>query len=691
MVSRVYLRGLRCGFCSFLSLNFGSKGRFMRMVASSSVAPHSQKDLEEELIDYGVRLFPLPSSNDELLSILDKVETLLVRVAQAPSETTKMALHPIMKALIGSELLAHSVEDVKVSIVLCLSEIMRITAPQQPYDDDVMKEIFKHIVESFQKLSHVKSQCYSKAVQILSNVSKVRACVMLLDLDCNTLVTDMFKLFLRIVGSYHSSDVLKNMEDIMTWIINECDEVSGELLMPLLHSIKNENQKASTFSWKLGQTVLKKCSAIVRHYVVEAVKSMSLDVGDYAGILASICHEVTDGENLIENENTPHGACSVRVVSNVVLPLESQQEATPTLITTGKRRHESENQPKTLPSCDQTDHNKDNDSPIDPQRHNLEEMQPGTKLSTRPRRKGGKSLRQHGNNSAHCKINVPEESNLLLEEDCKQTTPVILSPENKDSSLPVSSTHIRNGNGTLQKKERPKKNQVDLSSEKGSEETTIKAEPKRSSRKKEPTARYNGEKSLGTKIVTEKGGNTSPGMSLLHKNDHLSKKAGKTNSLGKETLSNKEDSVTIAVTKAAHGEALVGVRIKVWWPLDRRFYDGKVASFDHLKKKHKVLYDDGEEEILNLGKQRWEVIKETPLDKDCDADSPVTPIVSAMEGSKKVKGDSSRKQKRLTSISETKRSRRKVQPFLAENVEQSNTTMQDVKQRNKQNNPPVEE
>ncbi|CAH9136899.1 unnamed protein product [Cuscuta epithymum] len=62
-----------------------------------------------------------------------------------------------------------------------------------------------------------------------------------------------------------------------------------------------------------------------------------------------------------------------------------------------------------------------------------------------------------------------------------------------------------------------------------------------------------------------------------------------------------------------------------------------------------------------------------------------------MEGSKKVKGDSSRKHKRLTNISETKRSRRKVQPFLAENAEQSNTTMQDVKQRNKQNNPPVEE
>lgn len=151
-----------------------------------------------------------------------------------------------MKALIGSELLGHSDEAVKVSVVLCLSEIMRITAPRQPYDDAVMKvsqwdflyfffcyplcllflfiylifnsilafykhfqfrleflllfqEIFQHIVGTFEKLSNVKSHCYSKAAQILDNVSKVRACVMLLDLECDTMVVDIIKLFLRII------------------------------------------------------------------------------------------------------------------------------------------------------------------------------------------------------------------------------------------------------------------------------------------------------------------------------------------------------------------------------------------------------------------------------------------------------------------------------------------------------------
>jgi sister-chromatid-cohesion protein PDS5 len=51
----------------------------------------------------------------------------------------------------------------------------------------------------------------------------------------------------------------------------------------------------------------------------------------------------------------------------------------------------------------------------------------------------------------------------------------------------------------------------------------------------------------------------------------------------------------------------VGCGIKVWWPLDRRFYKGEVISYDAKKKRHKVLYDDGEQEILDLGVERWQL------------------------------------------------------------------------------------
>lgn len=49
------------------------------------------------------------------------------------------ALQPTMKALAQKEFLRHSDMDVKVAVASCISEITRITAPEAPYDDDIMK------------------------------------------------------------------------------------------------------------------------------------------------------------------------------------------------------------------------------------------------------------------------------------------------------------------------------------------------------------------------------------------------------------------------------------------------------------------------------------------------------------------------------------------------------------------------
>lgn len=49
------------------------------------------------------------------------------------------ALYPSMKALISNQLLKHTDTDVKVSLASCMSELIRITAPDAPYDDAEMK------------------------------------------------------------------------------------------------------------------------------------------------------------------------------------------------------------------------------------------------------------------------------------------------------------------------------------------------------------------------------------------------------------------------------------------------------------------------------------------------------------------------------------------------------------------------
>jgi hypothetical protein len=65
--------------------------------------------------------------------------------------------------------------------------------------------------------------------------------------------------------------------------------------------------------------------------------------------------------------------------------------------------------------------------------------------------------------------------------------------------------------------------------------------------------------------------------------------------------------VTLIESVAAGDESLVGFGIKVWWPLDKKSYKGEVVEYDAKKKKHKILYNDGEQEILNLSKEQWEL------------------------------------------------------------------------------------
>lgn len=62
--------------------------------------------------------------------------------------------------------------------------------------------------------------------------------------------------------------------------------------------------------------------------------------------------------------------------------------------------------------------------------------------------------------------------------------------------------------------------------------------------------------------------------------------------------------------KKCHGAEVVDRRIKVYWPLDKCWYEGSVKSFDKISGKHLVQYDDAEEEMLNLSVEKIEWIEE---------------------------------------------------------------------------------
>lgn len=63
----------------------------------------------------------------------------------------------------------------------------------------------------------------------------------------------------------------------------------------------------------------------------------------------------------------------------------------------------------------------------------------------------------------------------------------------------------------------------------------------------------------------------------------------------------------VDVTLSMAPEALVGMPIKVYWPLDRQFYTGKAVSYDANTCKHRISYADGDAEERVLAVDRVQV------------------------------------------------------------------------------------
>ncbi|XP_057967234.1 sister chromatid cohesion protein PDS5 homolog A-like isoform X3 [Malania oleifera] len=266
----------------------------------------SREQLQKELVNVGNSLLGSPAAVGDVLILLDKAEIILSRVEQSPDKSMVDSFAPLLEALTSDGLLKHSSMDVKVSAISCLSEITRITAPTNPFDDEIMKTIFQLMVAAFEKLSHVSGRCYSKAVSILQSMATVRSCLVMLDLECDALVVEMFHIFLRVIRSNHPHAVFSSMVAIMSLVLEESEEISMELLSPILAS------NVSPASCKLGEKVIENCADTLKPYLIMAMQSTSVTISDYSPIVVSICQNQLEiqkrnvsgsGEHLVDKNN----------------------------------------------------------------------------------------------------------------------------------------------------------------------------------------------------------------------------------------------------------------------------------------------------------------------------------------------------------------------------------------------------
>ncbi|KAK2981690.1 hypothetical protein RJ640_013088 [Escallonia rubra] len=674
------------------------------------------KELEKQLREAGDLLLKHPSSVDELLPLLDQVENCLSRVEQSPRDPMLNALSPSRNALVEDELLRHSDVDVKVAVASCISEITRITAPDAPYEDEKMKDIFQLIVSSFENLSDKSSRSYNKRASILETVAKVRSCVVMLDLECDELIVAMFQHFLEAIRDYHPENVFASMETIMTLVVEESEEISLALLTPLLATVQRDNEEKLPIARKLGEKVIQNCAVKLKPYLAHAVKSLGVPLKNYSEVVASICEETTssiennddnaigeqqgdaakvtkDAKEIVADQPCPEEVDPAvdkspkSVMSNGIA--ETQNEGTslnpeyPKKLDLGNPESPKKSVPAIAESPKKSDpaneslnvaltNKADTDDSDDGKL-----VKPESKAELISKRRGKKptssissaeALDSSRTESEEVTEKVPDEDlseAAVASENEKELDVQLSSPKAVDSdavnlaspspsgSLPDESQTKKKE--TLIKEDAPS---IDLSIKLSSEVkrqkrsgkkapagvtkehkisfgtgttrddagTTSDSEVKklRQSGKKGGTSetevkplRQSGKKGDGSdadaKTLKQSGKKGEASNDSEDKSSIKMKEDGKRRGRGKDTVekdvknSSTKDEVKASEAKE-HGEKLVGQKIKVWWPKDHEFYEGVVGSFDSTKNKHQVLYVDGDEETLDLKKERWELL-----------------------------------------------------------------------------------
>ncbi|CAL5047345.1 unnamed protein product [Urochloa decumbens] len=249
----------------------------------------------EQLKELGEKLqAAAPEPADELAKLLEKAAECLHGIEQSPVSSVMEAIQPSLKAVTREEFLKHENEDVRVFLATCFCEITRITAPDAPYDDDVLRDIFSLIVGTFRGLSDVNSQTFGRRVAILETVARYRACVVMLDLECDDLITDMFQTFLEVVSDSHEENIVKSMQTIMTLIIDESEDIQDSLLRVLLSALGQKKTGAAVSGRKLARSVIERSAGKLEPHIKKFLTSSwagddsSNDRIDHHGIIFDV-------------------------------------------------------------------------------------------------------------------------------------------------------------------------------------------------------------------------------------------------------------------------------------------------------------------------------------------------------------------------------------------------------------------
>ena len=156
-----------------------------------------------------------------------------------------------MLALIQARFLEHPSERVQLIVASCFSDILRITAPFPPYNDDIMRRIFRLIVGTFRDWDNGAGSTFRRKFKVLEAMAMDRTYEIMFNLECDDLILQMFRCFFSI-RKHHPDIIIAHMQSILSSCMGHDETICRKLQTKLLN-IWRRKRLVSPAAYELAQ------------------------------------------------------------------------------------------------------------------------------------------------------------------------------------------------------------------------------------------------------------------------------------------------------------------------------------------------------------------------------------------------------------------------------------------------------
>ena len=197
----------------------------------------------------------------ELVRRLRRLHEYLMNVGQ---DEGVGQLGEIAAALASPAYVGHRDKDVRLLCACCLVDIIRIYAPDAPYESDQLVSIFGLFLEQIKGVGDAGGANFGLHYYLLERLSLVKAFVVVLDIS-NELVDDLFaQAFAQVNGGELPQNCIALYADVLQTCIAESDRLPAGALESLLLPLTYPNKKDCPRACAFAKLLVKACWERVR-------------------------------------------------------------------------------------------------------------------------------------------------------------------------------------------------------------------------------------------------------------------------------------------------------------------------------------------------------------------------------------------------------------------------------------------